>query len=113
MVDNRASPGLPEDIARAAGYDPAQCRAGGLFETATLTCSHCGNAFVKNPLRTRERPYCAKCDHYICDFCDDRRREPLYVHVPFNKMMDDVINQAQKTVTESEPPPVLITPKEH
>lgn len=113
MVDNRASPGLPEDIARAAGYDPEQCRAGGLFEAATLTCSHCGNAFVKNPLRTRPRPYCNQCDHYICDICDGVRQQPLYEHRPFNQMMDEVIEQAQRQVAVSDPPPILIKSKEY
>lgn len=108
MVDNRASPGLPEHIARAAGYDPEQCRAGGLFEAATLTCSHCGNAFVKNPLRTRPRPYCDKCDHYICDFCDGARQSPIYTHLPFNKVMEDVIEQAQRKVVETPQPPILV-----
>lgn len=88
MVDHRASPGLPEDIARAAGYDPALCGEGKLYESATLTCSHCGTAFVKNLFRTRERAYCAMCDHYICDFCDAQRHEPTYVHLPINKVAD-------------------------
>lgn len=94
MVDNRASPGLPEDIARNAGYDPAQCGEGKLYESATLTCSHCKNAFVKNPFRIRERPYCAKCDHYICDWCDAARNDPLYTHLPFDKKEDLILEAA-------------------
>lgn len=38
-------------------------------EYATLTCSHCHRQQIVQPLRTRERPYCRKCDHYICDQC--------------------------------------------
>lgn len=90
LVDHRSSPGLPEDIARAAGYDPVQCREGRMYESATLTCSHCGTAFVKNLFRTRERAYCAPCDHYICDFCDEKRQHPTYVHLPINKLADIV-----------------------
>jgi hypothetical protein len=101
IVDHRASPGLPEDIARAAGFDPAQCKAGGVFESATLTCSHCGTAYVKNHFRTRERAYCSKCDHYICDFCDAGRQKADYVHLPINKQIDIVM---------SDTPPVLLKP---
>ena len=42
---------------------------GGLFEAATTTCSHCQRIVVLNPDRTRERGYCRKCVHYICDEC--------------------------------------------
>ena len=41
MVDHRASPGLPEDVARWAGYDPKQVGEGRVYEVATLHCSHC------------------------------------------------------------------------
>ena len=43
MVDHRASPGIPEDVARQIGMDPAQVKEGKLLEAATLTCSHCKN----------------------------------------------------------------------
>lgn len=89
FVDHRASPGLPEDIARRSGYDPAQCREGKLFEAATLTCCHCKVAAVKNPLRTRERENCPKCgNHYVCDFCAAEMRKPDYDHLPYEKYMD-------------------------
>jgi len=42
---------------------------GGLHEADTSTCSHCQRIVVLNPDRTRERGYCRKCDHYICDQC--------------------------------------------
>jgi hypothetical protein len=42
---------------------------GKLQEVATITCSHCSVVMIKNPLRERERAYCPKCDHYICDNC--------------------------------------------
>ena len=41
----------------------------GVFECATYTCSHCQVVVMINPLRTRERAYCLKCDHRICDVC--------------------------------------------
>ena len=88
FVDHRASPGLPEDIARKSGYDPKHCGEGALFEAATLTCSHCGCSFVKNPLRTRERAYCQKCDHYICDGCDIQRHKAEYIHLPYKALSE-------------------------
>lgn len=57
LIDHRASPGTP-DIPE-----------GTVFEVATIVCSHCQQRMIRNPLRTRERQYCAGCDHYICDRC--------------------------------------------
>lgn len=46
---------------------------GSLFETAISTCSHCQRGVIRNPARERERAYCPKCDHYICDECEALR----------------------------------------
>lgn len=90
MVDHRASPGLPEDVARAVGYDPKLCVEGKIFEADTLTCSHCKGVVVKNPLRTRERHSCLKCgNHFICDGCAFRATLPDYSHTPFDKALED------------------------
>jgi predicted RNA-binding Zn-ribbon protein involved in translation (DUF1610 family) len=95
MIDHRASPGLPEDIARATGLDPAFAGEGKLLEHATLTCSHCKASVVKNPLRTRERANCPQCgNHYICDFCEAERHQADYVHTPYDKLADDTIDAA-------------------
>lgn len=88
FVDHRASPGLPEDIARQAGFDPRLCREGRVFEAKTLTCSHCQTPVMLNPERERARGHCPKCDHYICDLCTAKMREPDYVHMPFKKLVD-------------------------
>ncbi len=89
LVDHRASPGLPADIARASGYDPRHCGEGAVFEAATLTCSHCKVVFVRNPLRTRERAKCFKCGwHYVCDLCAAEMLRPDYDHLPFEKLVD-------------------------
>ena len=66
-VDHRFTPGVSDDVQQAAGLPVGTGR--GLFEAATITCSHCQTVVVKNPFRTRERAYCAKCDHYLCDNC--------------------------------------------
>lgn len=71
------------------GYEPSLVGEGKRLEAATLTCAHCNQIAVKNPLRTRERAYCMACSGgYICDLCDARRREPDYVHLPFRKIVD-------------------------
>lgn len=101
MIDHRASPGLPEDVARATGLDPKLCGEGKIFEAATLTCSHCKVAMVKNPLRTRERGHCRKCNHYICDGCVAKSRLPDYSHVPFEKRVQDTMALAAKGILGS------------
>jgi hypothetical protein len=84
------------------GYDPKLVREGKVYEAATLTCAHCGNAWngcgtsvvIKNPLRTREREYCRLCDHYICDFCGIERQQTGYAHVPFKAKVDSALEKA-------------------
>jgi len=117
FIDHRASPGLPEHIARLCGYDPAQCGEGRLFEAATLSCSHCRQRLIKNPLRTRERATCLPCaNHYICDLCDAERRKPGYVHTPFEAVIERVIEGKTPWQNESSrpasptPPPLLLAP---
>ncbi len=89
FVDHQASPGLPEDVAIASGYDPLMCKEGKQFEAATLTCAHCKTAVVKNPLRARERVTCMKCSgRYICDVCGLRMSMPDYNHAPYEKYVD-------------------------
>lgn len=96
MVDHRASPGLPEDIARQVGYDPALAGEGKVLEMATLTCCHCGTSYVKNHFRTRERIYCEKCVDvngnmkYVCDGCAAAMRSPGYVHRSIDELVEMV-----------------------
>lgn len=80
MIDHSASPGIPADVARRIGLDPKQVGEGKKLEAATITCKHCGGAFLKNPKRTRPRGYCRQCDHYICDPCTAAMVLPDYVH---------------------------------
>lgn len=67
QVDHRESPGVPETILHATGMPVGAGR--GVFEAATITCAHCCRVMVRNPLRTRDRAWCSKCDRYICDWC--------------------------------------------
>lgn len=93
LIDHRASPGLPEDIARASGYDPRQVGEGKMLETKTFTCSHCKCSVVPNPFRTRDRATCFKCgNHYICDICHFETTLPDYSHTPFDKKAELVLS---------------------
>ena len=88
IIDHRYSPGvLPGDCAKGSPIVPA----GNTFESATITCAHCNRIVVLNPLRTRPRGYCAKCDHYICD-------EPGcgLECKPFAKLLDELQEQAAR-----------------
>jgi|SRR5215831_2825020 len=89
FVDHRASPGIPEDMARKMGYDPGLVGEGKLFEGDVLHCAHCNQPYIKNHLRTRERYYCMGCSgDYICDMCNHERLQPGYVHLPFRKIKE-------------------------
>ncbi len=89
LVDHSASPGLPEDMARASGYDPLLAKEGKRFEAATLACAHCKTVVIKSPLRQRPRHYCQKCSgKYICDGCAFMASQADYIHLPFDKIVD-------------------------
>lgn len=79
-IDHRASPGIPEAIAERLGYKPKQVGEGKRVEFKTIACGHCPNCFVLNPNRVRERYYCRRCDHYVCDNCKAESLMPGYVH---------------------------------
>ena len=89
LIDHRASPGLPEHIAVASGFDPRDLAGGRMFEAATLTCKHCKTTVIKNPWRGRERHTCARCGYgFICDECALEARMPGYDHTPFEAKID-------------------------
>lgn len=68
LVDHRESPGISqEDV--APGYVGLLVGKGQKFESGFVCCSHCQSEIILNPLRTRDRGYCPKCDRYICDSC--------------------------------------------
>lgn len=90
-MDNRYGPGIPDELLIAAGIPVGAGR--GLFEAATITCSHCQYVFLKNPQRIRERAYCRKCDHYICDGCGAALAQSGICR-PFKQIMDEAQEQA-------------------
>lgn len=103
MLDHRASPGLPESMARPIGA-PTGSK---LFETETLWCAHCSTPYLKNPARTRPREYCKKCDEYICDFCGNAAALPGYVHRSF-KELADLVRSGKWTLRGSASNPILV-----
>jgi len=108
FIDHRASPGMPPAQARQLGYEPSQVGEGSLFEAATIQCQHCNRMVVRNPLRERERAYCMQCaGAYICDLCDDERRKPDYVHLPFRKVVD-LVASGKATLVSMGVRPLLV-----
>lgn len=103
MIDHRASPGIPPEVARQLGLDPHQVGEGKVLETSTLSCSHCGGVVMLNPARRRERAYCHKCDHYICDGCAFLAAQPTYMHLPYRAYADRVVDLAEKGVILGSP----------
>lgn len=106
-IDHSASPGVPDEIMVKSGYWPGAGK--GKQESATFTCAHCERVVVVNPKRTRERGYCPKCDHYVCDTCETHRVASGYQCFNFKAMVDRLLNKAEKDrVSEVFQPPNLI-----
>jgi hypothetical protein len=109
MIDHRNAPGIPDDLVHKAGVVPV--RSGQMLECATLGCAHCAAVVVVNPLRTRERAYCPKCDRYICDVCKAATLLPNYVHRSFQEIAD-MVRSGRYTVSGPSSAPILIPVKE-
>jgi len=93
MIDHRFSPGLTEAEAVAAGLPKEAGK--GLYECPTFTCSHCERIVIMNPSRTRERGYCRKCDHYVCDECE-AKRVATGVCRPYKAVVAEALNAADR-----------------
>jgi hypothetical protein len=91
MIDNRESPGVSDEIGLAISPKLPLGFGKGMFEAPTVTCSHCQTVVVLNPGRTRDRPYCAKCDHYICDICSG-----VMAYTGVCKTFEQIINEVQE-----------------
>ena len=89
LIDNRFGPGVSAEFVRASGKPAPVVPEGAMYESATITCSHCHAVVILNPNRSRPRNYCAKCDHYVCDnpIC-------LMECSPLNKVLD-IMQEAQ------------------
>lgn len=100
LMDHRCSPGVPDEVLVAQGF-PAGVGST-IFESATITCSHCEFIVVLNPDRSRSRGYCKKCDHYICDGCEAKRVLSGGECLPFKVMVEKYLNQVAKAPVTSE-----------
>lgn len=89
MIDHKESPGITPEQARGRG--PAVGK-GQKLETPTYTCVHCQAVVVINPLRTRARGYCQKCDDYQCDACVP------FECKPFQKVIDEIQEAGAKGI---------------
>ncbi len=96
LIDHRAGAGVDSGLAQSVGPEAIAVRPGGVFESATITCSHCQRQVVLNPDRTRERGYCPKCDRYVCDGCEALRVMSGGACKTFKQIMDEVQNAALK-----------------
>lgn len=111
LIDHRHSEGVPDAMARRIGLTEKELGAGKIFEGAILKCSHCPTPFLKNPLRIRERGYCAKCDHYVCDHCHEQMAKPGYVHITRDEIIEKVTS-GRFTLIGSLHAPVFVPVKE-
>lgn len=106
LIDHRDSPGFTLDQARAAGRSRIApfVGAGKRLEAATITCAHwpCGRVVVINPDRVRQRNYCPKCDHYICDWCEAERVR-TGICKPFKKGAEEYLDAVRKASAAGNP----------
>jgi hypothetical protein len=107
LIDNRNNPGLSDELAQQAGLPPGAGR--GMVELPTITCSHCQQVLIVNRQRTRERAYCRKCDHYICDPCGAALSQTGICR-PFKQIVDEA--QEQAALAEQRTQRGLILPSE-
>jgi hypothetical protein len=95
LIDHSESPGLTDAELRTTWPLPLAGTGRGKFEAPTITCSHCQMVLVINPLRTRTREYCQKCDHYICDGCGTTMAVSGVCRT-FKQVIDDAYETAMK-----------------
>lgn len=102
IIDHSNSPGLkPSDVAHIPGAKAVG--EGQVYERDVLMCSHCQRAIVLNPLRVRDRGYCGKCNHYVCDSCETIRVRTNEC-VPMVKLIDQAQSIAEKYVGQPDHP---------
>lgn len=95
-MDHRSTDGVSDAQVVEAGLPVGAGR--GLFEAPSITCSHCQRVVILNPLRNRERPYCRKCDHYICDSCGPALAA-TGICKPFRQVLDELQEEAERTTS--------------
>ena len=108
VIDHRASPGVPAEMAQACGLPAAALGEGKLYEVATLYCHHCGSVQLKNLNRTRPRYSCFECGiKYVCDLCAAAASQPGYVHRSIEQI-SDMVRSGRWIVSGSTSAPEMI-----
>jgi hypothetical protein len=97
LIDNSHAPPMSVEEACATGKPVIGAGVRGVFETAFITCSHCQGTVILNPDRTRERAWCYKCDHYICDACAVQMAAGRDC-TPMRKILNDAYESANKGI---------------
>ena len=96
LIDHRESPGFTPEEAAMAGRGTLPVGRGRRVELPTVNCSHCERLVLMNPLRTRDRGYCPKCDRYLCDQCELVRVQSGGECHSFKKKIDQFMENAAK-----------------
>jgi hypothetical protein len=94
LIDNRHAPGPDDAQVAAIGQPVAGAGAQGVWESATVTCSHCHRVVILNPDRSRARNYCSTCDHYVCD-----NPACIITCQPMNKTLDELQRAAFRSLS--------------
>jgi len=100
LLDHSNSPGLEPSVIKSIDTDLPTNIGRTKFEAPTYTCSHCCRVVVINPLRQRERGYCSKCDHYVCDQCN-AVRIATGVCKTWKEIGDEIINSELKAQSKN------------
>jgi predicted RNA-binding Zn-ribbon protein involved in translation (DUF1610 family) len=107
QVDHRDSPGLtwadiPERL-RRAGMRPVG--KGENFEADVYQCTHCQRtiALAAKADDMSKRGYCPKCDHYICNRCEQLRVATGFCW-SFFRLLDTAYEIVQKHVGDPQHP---------
>lgn len=96
-IDHRDSPGFSEVEMLQSGMPLV--RRGAMFESSTMTCSHCQRIVIMNPKRTRARAHCFGCDHFICDGCEYERVQLSKPCKPMKQIIAEHIEDVIKRET--------------
>lgn len=105
-IDNRNNPGVDDATMVRMGYEPGAGR--GLYESATYTCNHCNAVVVIEPKRTRERGFCRKCSHKICDACATIMAQTFECKT-MAQVIDETLESVEKQA-ETAQPSILLLP---
>ena len=107
MIDHRASPGIPAEMARAMGFDPKLVGEGKIFEAPSYTCLHCRGAVWKDCFRVEPLGFCQKCGGgFVCDGCVKEAMQPLYKHISYDMRVDIALENAARGIVV---PSLIIT----